>query len=131
MCRNTTQLEQKIESLVTLLSSTRGIAPSLDQISPPESQGQSEPSPSTTLESTANPEQRWAPELPIRSDWICAPATDFPFSQPSISPYSVDPVPASLLPYSDDSDHLLDLFRDKFAPNFPFVIIPPNITATQ
>jgi len=42
--RSTAQLEKKIESLDTLLSA-QGVVQKTDQLTPPKSQGQSEPSP--------------------------------------------------------------------------------------
>lgn len=138
MLKNTTQLEQKIESLVTLLSNTRGIPAVLEQTTPPESQCNSEPSPVPGLETiaTLTTEQPCAQVLPVRNHWHSCNPSDFsyapanPFSIYSVPSTAPAPIPPSM-PDGLDLDDLLDFYREKFQPNFPFIVIPPRITATE
>lgn len=136
-CSKTTQLEQKLESLVNLLSTTRGIAPSTDQPTPPDSHGQSEPSPIHELGPLAKPhasQEPWAPGLPARDvtgpfDARCTAFTSVACAgacgiQPEAAPTPHSPPNASF-------DRLLRLFKQKHAPHFPFVIIPSDLSACQ
>lgn len=137
--RNTTQLEQKIESLVTLLSNnTRAIPAVLEQNTPPESQGHSEPSPGPGLgnRATLTGEQPCAHQLPVRSHWHGCNPSDFsyipvnPFSIYGVPPATPSPIPPSM-PEGLDLDYLLNFYREKFEPSFPFIVIPPKVTAAE
>jgi hypothetical protein len=126
----TTQLEQKIESLVTLLSNARGITANAEQPTPPESQGHSEPSPPNLARISGFPssEQRWAPEITQRSTPV--PSCSYYQSVPAPS-FDAHQTDSSSCSPPTDANYLLHLFRQKHAPHFPFIIIASDMPADE
>jgi hypothetical protein len=137
--RSTAQLEQKIESLVTLLSATQTVLPTqLATDKQPHAQVQSLPQEHAQGD-VRRPDHRpafsWAPEPPLN------PSTNTPsWNIPRCSkatPCSIA-TPASTVPESisapsvdlqvKDPDYLLKIFRENYEVDFPFIIVPPNIT---
>ena len=140
--RNTAQLEQKIESLVTLLSATQTTLPThLSVDKEPRVQGQSFQQ-IDEHEDVRRPDHRpafsWAPEPPLDT------STGTPsWKSPCVSkttPRSVA-TPASSIPELTSApstdlqvknpDQLLKIFRECFEIDFPYIIIPPNITSRE
>jgi hypothetical protein len=146
-CSHTTQLEQKIESLVNLLSAAQGgVLAKPDYLTPPGTEDQYEPTTSTQSgQDSARPTQvswaapplvgaqsktSWSPEMPLH-----------PVVQPSVVKTGHDPRPSgvnedtNLVSTHIVSDHrqerLLNVFRERYSPHWPFIIIPPDLTANE
>jgi hypothetical protein len=139
--RRNAALEQKIESLVNLLSTAQGITSTSDQLTPPESQQSSEPSPNSSIQQpdvvvTTPKGLSWA-----EAGQSCRSAWGFDQRNPSLS---VD-VPSQLfgsipnllhdsrsnsrhLLQVYDSKRLLNVYREQFAPHFPFINIPDGVS---
>ncbi|KAE9380143.1 hypothetical protein N431DRAFT_459105 [Stipitochalara longipes BDJ] len=143
-------LEQKIESLVNLLSAAQGItsAPDhQDQPTPPESQPRSEASPSSS--------HQQPDATPAKADdlsWVgvsrsCSSAwqQESVKYNPQIPNLAVSQQSSESISnllhnsHSDfrnlslihDSRRLLNVYREQFAPHFPFIHIPDGISAEE
>lgn len=140
-------LEQKIESLVNLLSAAQGITPTSDQPTPPESQPRSEASPNSFLQPPENAEIKptdlsWAAvSQSCRTAWHGAacelepqrdPLPTVPQSSESIFPllHDIRSVSRNLVQVND-SRRLLNVYREQFAPHFPFIHIPESTSAEE
>jgi hypothetical protein len=141
-CRNAA-LEQKIESLVNLLSAALGLTSTSDhQLTPPESQPQSEasPIPIQQLDDTGSKlnDLSWAGvSQSCRSAWQQQAGS---LEQPTaaIPPPAPESVSHLLHDNRSDSRHLvqvhdsrrlLNVYREQFAPHFPFIHIPDGVSA--
>ncbi|KAH7336166.1 hypothetical protein BKA65DRAFT_28790 [Rhexocercosporidium sp. MPI-PUGE-AT-0058] len=145
---NTAALEQKIESLVSLLSSTQapGMPLRPSHLTPPDSQGISEPSPPTGgHDDTEFPsaERRWAVPPTAGSchaGWISSGAQcaqDFvgghDLFPPMLNQSGVE-IPAIARqesrppPPMQDANALLTIFQEQFLPRFPFITIPDKMS---
>ncbi len=137
-------MEQKIESLVSLLSAAQGITSKPEQLTTQESQPQSEPSPISSNrqsnEATPTPDGlSWAEARQnCRSAWessIQLPDQQRPHlvvSQQPLASFShhghdsrsethhLNPI--------HDSRHLLNVFREQFHTHFPFITIPDCVS---
>ncbi|PMD35134.1 hypothetical protein L207DRAFT_466175 [Hyaloscypha variabilis F] len=140
-------LEQKIESLVNLLSAAQGISSTTDEPTPPESQPQSEASPvSSYRQPDATPAKEddlsWSGvNKSCRSAWQ-QEAVKFNPGIPNVAgpPQCVGSI-SSLLHdgRSDfrnqsqlhDSRKLLNVYQEQFAPHFPFIQIPDGISVDE
>ncbi|KAG4437722.1 hypothetical protein IFR05_006805 [Cadophora sp. M221] len=147
--RNTAALEQKIESLVSLLSSTQaqGVPIRSSHLTPPESRGFSEPSPPTDGQQTTDfpsPDRRWVDpprEGSCHAAWISPGSASaqsfvgghdlFPpiINQSGIAISATNRQEARPAPPIPDANALLSIFKEIFLPRFPFIIIPDNMTA--
>jgi hypothetical protein len=147
--RNTAQLEEKIESLVTLLAAAHGTAVKTDTLSPQSPNQaisvQSTPpvsNPTTALWGnqdaswngpTRTPSQR--PVTPPDSAPLPAVQNSYAIGTPLAAPR---PVPQPSQSYStsnfnitaEGEEDLLRVFREQFLTRFPFIIIPPGISAS-
>jgi hypothetical protein len=134
--RSTAQLELKIESLVTLLAATQGTVPKPNPRTPPENPSQGELVRGVPQPTNAN-NLPWDNETlhPTCKEMWGTGAVDFmPSSTPTLQSRPIArPVSNNTLPpqglQPQESDRLLNIFREQFSPRFPFVIIPPNISA--
>jgi hypothetical protein len=143
----TAALEQKIESLVNLLSAAQGITPISDQPTSPESQPRSETSPNSFLQPPENAASKptdlsWAAvSQSCRTAWQDAACELEPQRDPLPT---VPPSSESILHLlhdgrSDsrnfvqvnDSRRLLNVYREQFAPHFPFIHIPESTSAEE
>lgn len=151
---NTAALEQKIESLVSLLSSSQGVSiRTSSHLTPPESQGLSEPSPPDERqheheegfpESFPSPDRRWADLQPkagscqswLSSGIVCA--RDFvgghELFPPILNESGVQISPPNRqgthsVPPMEDANTLLAIFKERFQPRFPFLAIPNDMSA--
>lgn len=140
-------LEQKIESLVNLLSAAQGITPTSDQLTPPESQPRSEASPNSFHQPQANSATKptdlsWAAvSQSCRTAWQGAacelepqrdPLPTVPQSSESVFPLLHDVRSDSRnLVQVNDSRRLLNVYREQFAPHFPFIHIPESTSAEE
>ncbi len=140
-------LEQEIESLVNLLSAAQGITPTLDQPTPPERQPRSEASPNSFLQppehaAIKSTDLFWAAvNQSCRTAWQGAACELEPQRDP------LPPVPQlseSILHLLhngrsgsrntvqvDDSRRLMNVYREQFAPDFPFIHIPESTLAEE
>lgn len=142
--RSTAKLEQKIESLVTLLASAQGVK--LDQLTPPESLPQSESSPVAPHLPDVEPRQPesslpWPPAYPthhgVPSCGILR-SPEFPGTAALTLDNSVaakqtkDHFSSDIWKLSDqDGDRLLNKFRENFFFHFPFILVPPNMSSSE
>ncbi|KAH8654456.1 hypothetical protein BGZ60DRAFT_154530 [Tricladium varicosporioides] len=137
---STAQLEEKIESLVSLLAGAQAGALKSTHTSPPENgQDRQEPriepitDPSTSAWIHAvHGKDVWntrntAPNL-ITNNSLPSPRTIFP-ATPN-SQFGSGHVPLNPSP-STEEDRILDFFKSQFAIHIPFQIISPSLTATQ
>jgi len=138
-------LEEKIESLVNLISAAQGITSTSDQLTPPVSQPRSEASPSAPNqqldEATAKRNDlSWAGvSQSCRSAWqLEAVRLEQQLSAVAAPPQSS--VSISHLLHDNHSDsrnailahdprRLLNVYREQFAPRFPFFHIPDGVSA--
>jgi hypothetical protein len=138
-------LEQKIESLFSLLSATQGITSTSNQPTPPVSQPESEASPdspnqrsdeaaakqnnlswASVSQSCRSAWQQEAAKLREQRATLAAP----PESSDSTSHLLRDGCSDSRhLLQLHNSRHLLDVYRQQFAPHFPFIHIPDSVSA--
>lgn len=137
-------MEQKIESLVSLLSAAQGITSKPEQLTPPESQSTSEPSPSSSNRQPDEPVTTpdglsWAQDGHSRVAWASSIQIPDQQSHNLVAP----PQPSASLSHlihdsrSDsrhlskmhDSRRLLNVYREQFAPHFPFITIPDCVSA--
>lgn len=135
-------MEQKIESLVNLLSAAQGITSTSEHLTPPNSRPSSEPSPNSSI-----PQPDVVATTPKGLSWVeagesCRSAWGFDQRNPSL-PVAVPPQPlgsvSNLLHDSrsdsrhllqaHDSRRLLNVYREQFAPHFPFINIPDDVSA--
>lgn len=138
-------MEQKIESLVTLLSTTQTTLPThLSVDKQPHVQSFQE---KDEQEDVRRPDHRpafsWAVEPPLSSStktpsWNsprCSKqyaATFTPCSTATPASFSLEPTSAPSIDLQvKDPDHLLKIFREYYQVDFPFIIIPPNITSQE
>ena len=146
LCSHTTQLEQKIESLVNLLSAAQGVPAKPDYLTPPGNEDQYEPTPPTESgqDGTRPTQFSWVAPPPVGVPLITSWSSNMPLhpaGQPSVQKPCMQPRPSGV----DENINLvsrqlftngqpecpLSVFRERFAPHFPFVIIPSGITANQ
>lgn len=150
----TAALEQKIESLVSLLSSSQGASiRSSSHLTPPESQGFSEPSPPDKRqhereeglpEDFPSPDRRWAdlhPKAVNGQSWVSSGivcARDFvgghDLFPPILDESGVQISPPNRqgihpAPPMQDANILLRTFKEQFQPRFPFIAIPDDMSA--
>lgn len=148
--RNTAQLEEKIESLVTLLAAAHGTAVKADNLSPQSSDQtisvQSTPpisNPTSAIwgnqDASWNGPARTQDQLPVTPpDSTSLPSAQnaYAMSTPCAAPR---PIPHPSQSYSTSSfnitaeseEDLLRVFREQFLVRFPFIIIPPGLTASD
>lgn len=145
MSRNTAKLEQKIESLVSLLANSQGVNLNLQQLTPPESHSQVElPPPAQEVPTTAcsGPTIPWEP-LFTRQHLPTSPRTQVPPGSLQIQGTTIlhvenPPIPSKqhfsssiwTLP-EHESEVLLTKFRECFLPHFPFIIIPASMSIAE
>jgi hypothetical protein len=146
-CSHTTQLEQKIESLVNLLSAAQGgVLAKLDYLTPPGNEDQYEPTASThSGPDSARPTQiSWAapPLIGVQSKTSWSPDMPLhPAVQPSVVKPGKHPRPSSVdeninlvsknIVSDGQQERLLNVFRERYSPHWPFIIIPSGLTANQ
>jgi hypothetical protein len=138
-------LEEKIESLVNLISAAQGITSTSDQLTPPVSQPRSEASPSSPNqqpdEATAKQSDlSWAGvSQSCRSAWqLEAVRLEQQLSAVAAPPQPSDSISHLLHDNHSDSRNavqahdprcLLNVYREQFAPHFPFIGIPDGVSA--
>lgn len=144
-CYRNAALEQKIESLVNLLSAAQGITSTSDQLTPPVSQSQSEASPTSPqqqLDEVASKQSdlSWAGvSQSCRSAWQ-QEAIRFDDHRPPVAAPQQPSESISHLLHDNRSDsrhlslvndsrRLLNVYREQFAPHFPFIHIPDGLSA--
>jgi hypothetical protein len=146
-CSHTTQLEQKIESLVNLLSAAQGgVLAKPDYLTPPGNEDQYEPTASTQCgQDSARPTQiSWAapPLVGVQSKTSWSPDMPLhPAVQPSVVKPGHDPRPSGVnedvnlvsthIVSDGRQERLLNVFRERYSPHWPFIIIPSGLTANQ
>jgi hypothetical protein len=140
-------LEQKIESFVNLLSTAHGITPTSAQPTPPESQPRSEASPDSFHQPQENAaikptDLSWAAvSQSCRTAWQGAACELEPQRDPLPTvPQSSEPQMHLLHDGQSDSRYLvpvndprrlLNVYREQFAPHFPFIHIPESTSAEE
>jgi hypothetical protein len=147
--RNVAQLEEKIESLVSLLGAhTNVLKPDLMQPLTRETSSQSESTPRDhTLGSPYGHSpvilgarqlyrgnDAWLSQsMPSRNLYTASATSDLagpssmgPSQPPQIVPALAQQVQQSILP-GPEADEILNTFREQFAPQFPFIIVPSDV----
>ncbi|KUJ23485.1 uncharacterized protein LY89DRAFT_663914 [Mollisia scopiformis] len=134
---NTAKLEQKIESLVNLLANAQGV--NLDQLTPPESNAHSEPSPAPQhaedVPVMVGPLGRWEPGFPAQSVGasgitpISLRPAEFPGTATLPTDISLTGVikqhfSSNLWKLSDqEGEQLFVKFQEQFLLHFPFIML--------
>jgi hypothetical protein len=138
-------LEEKIESLVNLISAAQRTTSTSDQLTPPVSQPRSQASPSSPnlqlYEATAKQNDlSWAGvSQSCRSAWQLE-AVRLEQQQSAVAAPPQSSVSISHLLHHNHSDslnavhvhdprRLLNVYRERFAPRFPFFHIPDGVSA--
>jgi hypothetical protein len=138
-------LEEKIESLVTLLAAAHGTAVKSDDSSPSQISDQSVHS---TLANTHNhPPALFTLEVPAQNqeNWNTQTQSHLSVNAPSFQngcssrpPLVSSPAPQpslSFVPLNHnilhDEDDLLRAFKEQFAVRFPFILLPPHATSSE
>ncbi|KAG6013669.1 hypothetical protein E4U54_006466 [Claviceps lovelessii] len=125
--RRTAQIEERLDSLVNLLqasgefSSTQSNHTSLNTLSDAAAREHSAMTQDTSSASSTISYQ------PTSSSWAI-PET---YNSNAIPSCTCRPPPGSAPPPPDSDDVLLELFRTQMQPVFPFVIIPPSVSAFE
>lgn len=141
--RSTAQLEQKIESLVTLLSATQGTVlpsatPDQTPVEPPKENDQTEvrrPDHQPAFSWFVNPPKKnlpsWDAQLPLHCGGGSSVSGSTAYS--SATPAStLDSTSAPSIDIQvDNADRLLKVYRKCYELDFPFIKIPPNVTAQE
>jgi hypothetical protein len=114
--RRTAQLEQKLDSIVTLLTKRQ--------------QNFSIPS-ASDLQVESSPNVRVSSPFPPPRQNVLRSSPAGTAQTSTIYQAREHDSPSDSTRYSADPDGLLEIFRTDMAPHFPFVVIPPSTTASQ
>jgi hypothetical protein len=117
--RRTTQLEQKLDGIVTLLTTRQQNFSIL---------------PASDLPVDSSPDVRLALPFPPPRQTVSRSSPDGNHKRnqtDTIHQSPEDPSVSESMRYSADPDDLLEIFRTDMTPHFPFVVIPPGTTAGQ
>lgn len=140
---STAKLEQKIESLVSLLASAQGV--NLNRLTPPESNSHSEAQHSPVAQTPCEVLKHAKPDASL---WGAFPGQDaiaafgrgepppprrlgefpgtavLPVDNSTVAPPKQHFSSSIWILSDQDGDQLVDKFREHFTPHFPFVVIP-------
>ncbi|KAG5927639.1 hypothetical protein E4U42_002006 [Claviceps africana] len=129
----TAQIEERLNGLVNLLQASGELAgphsnhtslKTLSDAAVREHSAMTQDTPSASSTTSYRPSQ---PSQPSSSPWVI-PET---YNSNTIPSCTCRPEPGSASPPPDSDDVLLDLFRTQMQPVFPFVIIPPSVSALE